>query len=339
MSGAIESADRRDDTMGTAEDEWPLKRTITDRIDAITGIRDIQRDPAPPCPHSVKIELTARCNFACAFCATATKLRDKGDMSWEFYSERLLPMLKKAGVKEVGMFFLGESFLVSWLPKAIARAKHLGFEYVFLTTNGSLATPARVEECMLAGLDSLKFSLNYADAAQFASIARVKSSLFDKMVENVEGAFRIRQSGEYDCGLFASYIAYDGAQGERMTALMQALQPYLDEIYALPLYSQADLVGDEQEKRKWQTRAGNPGRADNMRAPVPCWSIFTEARVKYDGHLSACCFDHDGRFDMGDLNKFEFMELWHSPGFKALRSAHLANDLLGGPCEKCVAYS
>ena len=33
-----------------------------------------------------------------------------------------------------------------------------------------------------------------------------------------------------------------------------------------------------------------------MRDPVPCWSLFTEARVTHDGHLSACCFDHAGRF-------------------------------------------
>ena len=313
-----------------------MPKTITDRIDAITGIRADQRTDAPPCPRSVKIELTARCNFACAFCATSTKLRTKGDMSWEFYSERLLPMLKAAGVEEVGMFFLGESFLVSWLPKAIAEAKNRGFGYVFLTTNGSLATPARVEECMAAGLDSLKFSLNYADAEQFVSIARVKSALFDKMVANIEGAHRIRTSGEYDCGLFASYIAYDGAQGERMQALIRRLQPYLDEIYALPLYSQADLVGGAMGQ--WDIRAGNPGRAGNMRASVPCWSIFTEARVKYNGHLSACCFDHDGRFDMGDLNEVDFMELWHGDGFRSLRRAHLANELTGTACEKCVAY-
>ena len=75
--------------------------------------------------------------------------------------ERLLLELRAASVEEIGMFYLGESFLCSWLDEAIAFAKKdCGFPYVFLTTNGSLATPERLDSCMRAGLDSLKFSYN-----------------------------------------------------------------------------------------------------------------------------------------------------------------------------------
>jgi hypothetical protein len=36
-----------------------------------------------------------------------------------------------------------------------------------------------------AGLDSLKFSLNYSDAEQFAEIASVKPALYHTMIANV----------------------------------------------------------------------------------------------------------------------------------------------------------
>ena len=314
-------------------------KTVSNRVDNITDIKPHQRVSAPPCPKSVKIELTARCNFACAFCASANKLRQKGDMDWGFYSKTLLPQLRAAGVDEVGMFFLGESFLLDWLPEAIAEAKRQGFPYVFLTTNGAAATPEKIERCMAAGLDSLKFSLNYADKEQFESVARVNGKLFDRMIENIKEAHRIRQANGYDCGLYASYIAYDGEQGDKMAKIIAELSPYLDEVYALPLYSQAALTGAEEEKRGWTVRAGNPGRAANMRQPIPCWSIFTEGRVTYDGHLTACCFDHDGRFHMGDLNKEPFAQAWHSEEFQKLRAAHLAGELKDTPCEKCVAYN
>jgi hypothetical protein len=83
--------------------------------------------------------------------------------------------------------------------------------------------------------------------------------------------------------------------------------------------------------------AGNVGRADNPRDPLPCWSLFTEGHVTWDGRLAACCFDHDGRFDMGDLTRTDFMTAWHSPAFQALRAASLARDVTGTACAHCIA--
>lgn len=310
---------------------------ITERIDAITGIDEERRVPAPPCPKAVKIELTARCNFKCSFCATAYKLRDKADMDWDFYV-KLLKDLRRSGVDEIGVFYLGESFLLDWLPEAIREAKDEGFPYVFITTNGSLATADRVESCMQAGLDSLKFSLNYADEQQFSDIAGVKPSIYRDIIDNIKSTVTVRNHGGYDCGVYASYINYDGEQGERMKAVVAEVEPLLDQVYALPLYSQADLVSVAENERDWAIKGGNPGRFDNMREPVPCWSLFTEARVTHDGHLSACCFDHDGRFHMGDLKTTPFMEAWHSEKFQKLRTAHLSGDVSDTVCKACVSY-
>ena len=314
-------------------------KKITDRIDNITGIKPEQLRELPSCPRSVKIELTAKCNFQCSFCAVSQNLRTKGEMNKEFY-RKLLIDIRQSGAEEIGLFYLGESFLVSWLPDAIRWAKDTGFPYVFITTNGSLTTQSKLNDVMAAGLDSLKFSINYADAEQFSSVAKVKPAYFTKMVQSVKDAWSIRENHGYDCGIFASYIKYNDAQDERISELIEKhVKPYCDEVYALPLYSQAGLTGEDNAEDGMEVRAGNPGRADNMRAPVPCWSLFTEARVSFDGHLSACCFDHDKRFRMGDLNKMSFMEAWHSEKFQELRAVHITENLKGSACEQCVAYN
>jgi len=313
-------------------------RKISDKIDAITGMREEHRTPTPPCPKACKIELTGRCNLQCSFCATSKNLREKQDMDWDFYC-RLLREFRAAGGEEIGVFYLGESMILPWLPKAIKEAKDVGFPYVFLTTNGVSATPEKVAECMSAGLDSLKFSLNYANPEQFAEIARVKKGLFNSLIENIKASRRVRDDNDFDCGLYASYIAYDGEQGQKMKVLVDELTPYLDEIYALPLYSQADLTGQDNKEAGWSVSGGNPGRLDNMRDPVPCWSLFTEARVTWDGRVSMCCFDHDERFNAGSLKEMPFMEAWHSEKFQNLRAEHLKGDVRGTACEQCISYS
>ncbi|MBF0588502.1 MAG: radical SAM protein [Magnetococcales bacterium] len=314
-----------------------MSRKISDKVDAITGMRKRHFTATPPCPKACKIELTARCNLKCSFCATSKNLRAKRDMDWDFYC-RLLRDYREAGGKEVGMFFLGESMVLPWLPKAIKEAKKVGFEYVFLTTNGVNATPKKVRECMEAGLNSLKYSLNYADPEQFHEIARVKKSLFKTLLENIKESRKVRDKYDFDCGLFASYISYDGEQGKRMKKLVKELDPYLDEIYSLPLYSQADLTGQDNQEQGWKVSGGNPGRLDNMRDPVPCWSLFTEARISWDGRMSMCCFDHDERFNAGNLNEMSFMDAWHSKKFQALRAEHLKKNVRGTACEQCISY-
>jgi hypothetical protein len=312
---------------------------ITERIDRITLLTDDYKSPTPPVPKSVKIELTARCDFQCFFCASHMRLRDKSDMSWPFFS-RIVREMREAGVEELGLFYLGESFLVPWLAKAIRYAKQdCGYPYVFLTTNGRMASPERARECMAAGLDSLKFSFNFADAAQFSEVTGVKSKEYSRIVEHIKAARAARDEVErltgHRCGLYASSILYDGEQQVRMEQAVNEILPYVDEHYYLPLYGQAGLTSGAKGTRP---TAGNQGRIGALRKPLPCWSLFTEGHITYDGRLSACCFDHDGRFDMGDLNSTPFVEAWHSAKFQALRGANLAENVAGTVCEKCIAY-
>lgn len=306
---------------------------ITTRIDAITKISEEYQGEILPAPKSAKVELTANCNYKCDFCVKSTR-PSGGHMDRALYS-RIIMDLRDSGVEELGLFYIGESFLVPWLPDAIREAKTIGFPYVFLTTNGSAATPDRVRECMAAGLDSLKFSINFADSQQFEAFAHVGSRLYRKAIANAKSARQVRDDGGYKCGLYASSIAFDGEQGEAMRAVMADIRPYMDECYWLPLYG----MGGASKANGLSPGPGNPGRLGAMRDPLPCWAVFTEAHITVDGKLAACCFGTGmgGDLVMGDLNTDIFMDGWNSAKYKALRRAHLAKDVRGTGCEGCVA--
>lgn len=304
---------------------------ISERIDHVTHLTPEYFSATPPAPISAKIDLSRTCNYKCSFCFHSQLDKKKGQMDFDLY-KKVVTELKEVGVKEIAPFFFGESFLNANLPEAIKFAKDLGIEYVFLTTNGSIATPAKVEKCFEAGLDSLKFSLNYADEEQFTEIARVNPVNFQRMKENIKEARRIRDEGGYSCQLYASYILYDGEQREKMQETLDEVEPYLDEVYALPLYNQAARI----EKDGWSFSGGNQGRAENPVEPVPCWALFREAHVNYDGTLCACCFSVSDEFVMGDLTQQSFMDAWHSEKFQNLRQAHLNYDVRGTACEGCI---
>lgn len=314
---------------------------ITTRIDAITDIGD-RALITPPIPKSVKIELSSRCDLKCVFCSSHTSKRPRVDMDQDMF-RRLAREMRDAGVEELGLFFLNEPMLTSWLPDAIAYAKkECGFPYVFITTNGRLARPSLVDTCMRAGLDSLKFSLNHASPAQFTAITQLPGFNLSTILGNVRAAHSVREKvleeTGHKCGLYASSILYDGEQREAMVAVVKTVLPYLDQHYYLPLYGQAGQVVDALESHGLRPMAGNPGRVGALRKPLPCWACFTEGHITYDGKLSACCFDSDGRFGMADLTEVSFVDGWRSQKFQDLRAAHLNMDVSGTVCQSCIAY-
>lgn len=283
---------------------------VAARVQAVSRIPAAQLATVPPAPKSVKIELTAECDWRCAFCAQPSREKKRGEMSWPLFT-RLVGEMADAGVEELGLFFLGESFLCDWLPDAIGHAKARGIPYAFLTTNGSLATPERVKACMEAGLDCLKFSVNFSDEDQFADFALARPGLYRDALANLKSARRVRDEGGYACGLYAASLDLGPGHAGRMEPILAEVLPYVDEHYWQPLHEKGGPI------------------------PIPCWSVFTQAHVTFDGKLSACAFEADGAAIMADLTRVSFLEGWGCERFARLRNAHLERDVSCTLCEDC----
>ncbi len=316
---------------------------ITARIDAVTEIpREYMNSVCPP-PKSVKISITERCNHACQYCALRLRRHPPGNMGKETYT-RIIKECAEFGVKEVGVFYMGEPTMCGWLGEAVELAKkHI--PYVFMTTNGTYYNAlVRYEDAMKNGLDSLKFSLNYCDEEQFSQMTGCASHLFHRLIDNIKKTREARDRLGVKTTLWASSIQYDGAQAEKMQKVIEEVQPYLDgPVYFLPLYSMASWTAEREKELGFRPTAGNQGRIGALRDPLPCWTAFTAAHISVRENgapfLSACSFDVNGFWDIGDLSKMTFAEAWNSLKFQELREAHLRKDVTGSLCEKCVAYA
>lgn len=256
------------------------------------------------------------------------------------FFKKITTQMRDAGVEEIGVFYLGESFMnPELLIKAVEWCKQdLKFPYVFLTSNASLSKPEYVERLMQAGLDSLKWSLNSSGTGQFKEVMGVTTKYYFESLKNIKSAKKIRDEGGYKTGLFASSIMYEADQQEKMQKIVDEYSEYVDEHYWLPLYSMGSIATQREEELGYRPTAGNQGRLGAMREPLPCWSAFTEGHVTASGGVSACCFDADSRWEMGNLYDMDFMDAWNSEKFVALRQAHLNKDVTGTVCEDCVAY-
>jgi pyruvate-formate lyase-activating enzyme len=307
--------------------------TIMERLDRHTHVPAEKLVSRPTFPDAIKIEITSRCNYSCSYCASKRHLRPQGDMNREFLY-RILHEAHSIGVREIGMFLLGESLLVKELPEYVKYAKDVvGIEYVFLTTNGSLASPEKLAELVDAGIDSIKFSVNAGSSKRYLEIHGVDA--FDRVVENIVwlNDYKLKHSLTKPRISVSSIFVEE--YREETEALHSKLSHHIDDFYLLPLYNQGGHVGGVVNSKI----VGNPGRLENMVSPIPCWAIFNSARISWNGWLTACCFDHDTRFEMADLNKVSLLEAWHHPRFIELRAAHLSgvsSQLGTSLCKNCL---
>ncbi len=113
------------------------------------------------------LELTSRCNFACEFCPDGAMHRPRGSMPLPTV-KRLLAEAGGEGVaRQVHFHVMGEPLLYPDLPDAVRSARQHGME-AWVTTNGSLLSPALVTALRDAGLSRLIVSLQTPDRETFA---------------------------------------------------------------------------------------------------------------------------------------------------------------------------
>jgi len=308
-----------------------MTRTIMDRIDAHTHLSSQKSVEDPPFPDAIKIEITSRCNYNCSFCASKRHLRQQGDMD-PLFLFRILREAKKLGVREIGMFLLGESLLVPRLTEYVRYAKEqIGIEYVFLTTNGALATLDIMEPLVEAGLDSIKFSINAGTSDRYREMHGINA--FDRVLANIRALAARRREKRWNHTRISASSLYDPDHRDETEALRKMLENDVDDFYLLPKYNQAGHVAGPGDV------VGNPGRYEHMVPPVPCHVLFNSAKITWNGWLTACCFDHDRSFEIADLATTSLLDAWWHPKFRALRRAHLDDNKLNlrqSACAKCL---
>jgi len=308
-----------------------MPKSIMNKIDEHTHLKKEKLVLYPSFPDAIKIEITGRCNYNCSFCAQKSSLRKIGDIDRNFLY-RILWEAKSIGVKEIGMFLLGESFLVKELAEYIKYAKEVvGIEYVFITTNGSLCTPERMIPVIEAGLDSIKFSINAGTREKYKEMHCCDN--FDKVISNIKWLHKYKKDNNMN-GLrtcVSSILIPEDEDGLR--AFERDIGQYVDDFYFLPLYNQAGHIGGKE----YTKIVGNPGRYENMVDSVPCWALFNAAKITWNGWLTACCFDHDEKFEIADLNKVSLIEAWNDPKFVGMRKEHL-DEVFNKEslCAKCL---
>jgi MoaA/NifB/PqqE/SkfB family radical SAM enzyme len=270
------------------------------------------RDRAPRLPDIVQIESTNLCNAKCVFCPRDEMHRLQGVMDMELY-RKVVDECAALGITHVRMHNYGEPFLDRRLIEKVRYAKTRGIAEVGMISNGSLITPDVAQGLIDAGLDAINISV---DASGKETFERTRVNLdYDEVIDNIRTLVRLRrEAGRTRPKLILSFVRQDNSADEQ--AFMEAWRGVADKIHVTDLHNWAGTLHSRSA------------------VAYPCYRLWLTFTVLWDGRVSLCCADFDGRHVLGDLRTSTIREIWNAPTYRAVRRQHLES---GGPeiCRSC----
>lgn len=279
----------------------------------------------PSFPRNIMFELTNSCNHNCIFCPNQKSTRKRGHINDELF-KRLLHEAFLLGVTEVGLFITGEPFLSPKLDNYVALAKGIGYKYIYITTNGSLATPERIKSVLDSGLDSIKFSINAGTQDTYIKIHGRND--FQKVINNLKFCSEYIKSNSLKVRVYVSYMYCDENINE-CNVLENTVRPYIDDIYFLKVDNRSDIM--------LNSISDSIVKNDQKRLRErPCSIIFNRLHVTCEGYLTICCVDYQNYLVVADLNEVSIKDAWHNQWFTAIRKKHLDDNLEGTLCNNCI---
>lgn len=277
----------------------------------------------PKFPKNMLMELTNSCNHNCVFCANSKMTRKKTFIDKRL-TERILKEAYDLGTRKVGFYTTGEPLMNKKLEEYIKCAKNLGYEYIYITTNGALMDKKRIETIVEAGIDSIKFSINAGTKESYFAIHGRDD--FEKVLENLKNLYEYRKSQNKKFKIFISSIVTRHTICEKELIYCKT-KKYSDEIIFNNCKNQGGMMYEIND-----LLSINDKEKINTICPLP----FNKIHISCEGYMTACCIDFQNYLAIADLNTTKLLDAWNSKEFIGLRNAHLNDKLERTLCFNCI---
>ena len=244
----------------------------------------------------VTIELTARCNFKCPYCANPTLQRTKGEMPTEMIL-RLAEECQSNGYSVMAVHGIGEPLLRKDLEVILAKFNEMGIWSGWISTNGSLLSLERMKTLVAAGLQGLYCSMDTLDADIYT---RTRGGKLSKTIGNIQAAAAAHPNVNIVVGL--------------MNHREQTLgKSDLDIFYHL-FKGHTNVHHHEYENMRFPQAAEDWRRIDektNRRVEFKtCDQWGHHFTIAIDGRVSVCCVDQEVDHEIGNVMTSSIREIW-----------------------------
>ncbi len=277
-------------------------------------------------PMRLNIEPTNYCNLSCSMCPRELN-RPFGYMDANFFREIIDESIMYGKRLIITLTKDGEPLLHPELPQMIKYAKDKESAHkINFYTNGILLTEAKSIELIKSGLDTMHISI---DAFTKETYKKVKNSeKLDTVEENVKRLIELKKKHHSKTPLIiVKIIQTPDTQNE--------IKPFIHKWKGI-----ADFV-EIGEYHNWDgtvknSNQSNLNKLSNGINRYPCTFLWYNPVILWDGRVTTCCVDYQGKGVVGDIKENSLAEIWQGERLQKIRNAHLENNYDRFPlCSNC----
>ncbi len=284
----------------------------------------------PPFPREITLDINNRCNHKCFFCANP-KIENYDQLDLELAFDLMKQGIEN-GCTDLALQALGEPFMDKRLAEFVKEGKRLGYEYIYINSNGALATPKRAKPVIDAGCDSIKFSINANNREDFKKVHGYDD--FEKVLENLKWIYEYRNKNNIKMGVYVSAVNNSISKVDHSN-IDKYIKPYCDNFALRDVSNQGGSMMELNETES--IKEGNIlGSLKKNELTTRCVYPFNRIVINPHGFVVACTADFHDKLSIGDVRKNSLKEIWEGEIFKFFRKKHLEDEYDGLFCNKCL---
>ena len=287
----------------------------------------------PEFPRELTLDINNRCNHKCFFCANPKiEHYDQLDIKLAF---DLMRQAIENGSTDLALQATGEPFMDKRLPEFVKEGKRLGYQYIYINTNGALATEKRVKPVIDAGLDSIKFSINANNQKEFEQVHGYDD--FQQVIKNLKWIYEYRNENNIKMGVYVSSVKSSKYSIDNDN-IENLIKPYCDNFDFRDVSNQGGSMMELNESEGEIDTKNILGslRKEETAKSTRCVYPFNRIVIDPYGFVVACTADFHNKLAINDARKLSLKEIWEGKIFKYLRKKHLKDEYEGIFCNKCL---
>ncbi len=283
-------------------------------------------------PISISIEPTTSCNLRCPQCPSGLRAftRPTGMMIEQIYKQVINELHKTTGY--ITFYFQGEPYLNKNFLSMVSYAnKHK--IYTATSTNGHYLTKENAQKTVESGLDRIIISIDGVTQENYSKY-RIGGSL-EKVLEGTKQLVNAKKNNKSNTPhIIWQFIVFKHNENELEEVKQFALQYEVDElaIKSAQIYNHEQNTDILPSNEKYSRYANLKIKNKLLNH---CWRLWSSCVITWDGGVVPCCFDKDGKYQLGKIEQNTFEDIWQNKAYQNFRSQIIKGRKYIDICRNC----